>query len=253
MKKLSDQLKEFSEQLKTVMEKRNISQTELCEKTGIPKSAISQYLSGQFRPKQKRTYILAQALHTTPEFLMGLTDNPEIPTAPWTIIPGINDGFPIPTQIKDSLVSERIKEMNIESNISAIYQKNIRLLPVFESVSAGFGAYADDQVIDYCPFIISSEKEAAETIAIRVSGDSMSPKIEDGDIIRVHKQESVDSGSIAVVLLDGEEGLVKKVVYGDDWIELHSINPYYPVRRFEGEEVLRLRVVGLVKGSFRDI
>lgn len=71
----SEQLKEFSEQLKTVMKKCNISQTELCEKTGIPKSAISQYLSGKFRPKQKRTYILAQALHTTPEFLMGLTDN----------------------------------------------------------------------------------------------------------------------------------------------------------------------------------
>lgn len=52
-------------------------------------------------------------------------------------------------------------------------------------------------------------------------------------------------------LLDGDEGLIKKVVYGDDWIELHSINPYYPPRRFEGEEVLRIRVVGLVKGVFR--
>lgn len=138
------------------------------------------------------------------------------------------------------------------SNISAVYAENIRMVPVYESVSAGFGAHADNQVIDYCPFIISSEHEAAETIAIRVSGDSMRPKIEDGDIIRVHKQESVDSGSIAVVLLDGEEGLVKKVVYGDTWIELHSVNPYYPVRRFDGEEVLRIRVVGLVKGIFRE-
>ena len=62
-----------------------------------------------------------------------------------------------------------------------------------------------------------------------------------------------ESGSIAVMLLDGEEGLVKKVLYGDNWIELHSINPYYPVRRFEGEDVLRLRVVGLVKGIFREL
>lgn len=138
-------------------------------------------------------------------------------------------------------------------NVAAVYAENIRMIPVFESVSAGFGAYADDQILDYCPFIINSEREAAETIAIRVTGDSMSPKIEDGDIIRVHKQDSVDSGSIAVLLLDGEEGLVKRVVYGDDWIELHSINPYYPVRRFEGEDVMRLRVVGLVKGAFREI
>ena len=126
------------------------------------------------------------------------------------------------------------------------------MIPVFESASAGFGAVADNQVIDYVPFRIVSDTEAQETIAIRVTGDSMSPKIEDGDIIRVHKQDSVDSGSIAVILLDGEEGLVKKVEYGKDWIELQSINPYYPPRRFEGEDVLRLRVVGLVKGVFRE-
>ena len=201
-----------------ILERRttlNMSQDELAQKVGYKdRSSIAKIESGERDIRQKKLIEFAKALKTTPQWLMGYEE---------------------------------------KTNISAVYQKNIRMIPVFESVSAGFGAYADDQILDYCPFIISSEKEAAETIAIRVSGDSMSPKIEDGDIIRVHKQESVDSGSIAVVLLDGEEGLVKKVVYGDDWIELHSINPYYPVRRFDGEEVLRLRVVGLVKGCFRDI
>lgn len=201
-----------------ILERRtalNMSQDELAQKVGYKdRSSIAKIESGERDIRQKKLIEFAKALDTTPQWLMGYEE---------------------------------------KTNISAVYKKNIRMIPVFESVSAGFGAYADDQILDYCPFIISSEKEAAETIAIRVSGDSMSPKIEDGDIIRVHKQESVDSGSIAVVLLDGEEGLVKKVVYGDDWIELHSINPYYPVRRFDGEEVLRLRVVGLVKGCFRDI
>ena len=201
-----------------ILERRtalNMSQDELAQKVGYKdRSSIAKIESGERDIRQKKLIEFAKALDTTPQWLMGYEE---------------------------------------KTNISAVYKKNIRMVPVFESVSAGFGAYADDQILDYCPFIINSEKEAAETIAIRVSGDSMSPKIEDGDIIRVHKQESVDSGSIAVVLLDGEEGLVKKVVYGNDWIELHSINPYYPVRRFEGEEVLRLRVVGLVKGSFRDI
>ena len=201
-----------------ILERRtalNMSQDELAQKVGYKdRSSIAKIESGERDIRQKKLIEFAKALGTTPQWLMGYEE---------------------------------------KTNISAVYKKNIRMVPVFESVSAGFGAYADDQILDYCPFIINSEKEAAETITIRVSGDSMSPKIEDGDIIRVHKQDSVDSGSIAVVLLDGEEGLVKKVVYGDDWIELHSINPYYPVRRFEGEEVLRLRVVGLVKGSFRDI
>ena len=79
----------------------------------------------------------------------------------------------------------------------------------------------------------------------------MYPKIEDGDIIVVRKQDSVDSGDIAVLLLDGDEGLVKKVNYGSDWIELVSINPEYKPRRFEGREVLRLRVVGKVVGSYK--
>lgn len=208
----------IGERVKAARERKGFTQDELAQKLGYKSRSSINKIEKERDIPRSMIVKLAEILDVTPAYLMG-----------WD------------------------EEKKDKSNISAVYQKNIRMIPVFESVSAGFGAYADNQILDYCPFIINSEKEAAETIAIRVSGDSMSPKIEDGDIIRVHKQESVDSGSIAVVLLDGEEGLVKKVVYGSDWIELHSINPYYPVRRFEGEEVLRLRVVGLVKGCFRDI
>ncbi len=208
----------IGERVKAARERKGFTQDELAHKLGYKSRSSINKIEKERDIPRSMIVKLAEILDVTPAYLMG-----------WD------------------------EEKKDKSNISAIYKKNIRMIPVFESVSAGFGAYADNQILDYCPFIINSEKEAAETIAIRVSGDSMSPKIEDGDIIRVHKQESVDSGSIAVVLLDGEEGLVKKVVYGSDWIELHSINPYYPVRRFDGEEVLRLRVVGLVKGCFRDI
>lgn len=50
---------------------RGMKQSELCEKTKIPKSAISQYLSGLFEPKQDRLYIIAQALNIDPVWLMG--------------------------------------------------------------------------------------------------------------------------------------------------------------------------------------
>ena len=69
----------------------------------------------------------------------------------------------------------------------------------------------------------------------------------------MYKQSSVDSGTIAVVLLDGEEGLVKRVEYGADWIELHSINPMYKTMRFEGRDVLRLEVVGAVKKIIKNV
>lgn len=50
---------------------RGMKQSELCEKTNIPKSAISQYLSGLFEPKQDRLHIIAQALGVDPVWLMG--------------------------------------------------------------------------------------------------------------------------------------------------------------------------------------
>lgn len=139
------------------------------------------------------------------------------------------------------------------SEVKEVVTDNVHMIPVYESVSAGFGAYADNHVVDKIPLFIRSGYEADETILIRVSGDSMSPVIEDGDLIQVHKQDSVDSGDIAVVLLDGEEGLVKKVVYDTEFIELISLNPKYRTRRFDGEEVLRLRVVGKVRRVIRDL
>lgn len=141
----------------------------------------------------------------------------------------------------------------IEGNAIFLDNINVYMAPLFESVSAGFGTNADDYIVDYIPCYVKSSAEASQTLCIKVKGDSMFPKIEDGDIVQVHKQTSVDSGSLAVVLLDGEEGLVKKVVYGDNWIELHSINPMYPVQRFEGEDVLRIQVVGLVKRIIKEV
>ena len=50
---------------------RNMKQSELSEKTKIPKSAISQYISGAFEPKQDRIYLIAQALDVSEAWLMG--------------------------------------------------------------------------------------------------------------------------------------------------------------------------------------
>lgn len=128
----------------------------------------------------------------------------------------------------------------------------ISMVPVYESVSAGFGTLAVNEIVEYIPFVFKVKQEAAESLFIRVRGDSMYPKIEDGDIILVHKQDSVDSGALAVVLVDGEEGLVKRVAYGDGWIELQSINPIYMPRRFAGHDIARVKVLGEVRKIMKD-
>ena len=130
---------------------------------------------------------------------------------------------------------------------------DVHMLPLYESVPAGFGALAVNEVVDYIPSHFKSPTEAAESLCIKVKGNSMCPKIEDGDIIQVHKQDSIDSGSLAVVLVDGEEGFVKIVTYGDTWIELRSINPLVKPRRFNGADVQKVRVVGIVTKIIKSV
>lgn len=68
-------MKEFRDRLKEAMRIRGINQSELCDLTKIPKSSLSLYISGAYKPKQERTYQIAKALRTTPEYLMGISDD----------------------------------------------------------------------------------------------------------------------------------------------------------------------------------
>ncbi len=155
---------------------------------------------------------------------------------------------PIEHLTEDQESAEEQKE-----NLNFLELNGVRFIPVYENVSAGFGVCAIDEVVEYIPLYIVNHQEANETLCIRVRGDSMSPKIEDGDIIQVHKQSSVDSGSIAVVMLDGEEFLVKQVLFGETWIELRSLNPLYKPFRFNGADTERVQIVGLVKKIIKDV
>lgn len=129
-------------------------------------------------------------------------------------------------------------------------QSNVKMVPIYETVSAGLGATADDQPTDYIPLCFDSAYEADNTICIRVKGDSMAPIINNGDIVHVLKQDVVDRGMMAVVLVD-DEGFVKYLDYGTGWIELVSQNQMYRTMRFEGADTERVRVVGVVTGVTR--
>lgn len=193
----------FSERLNEAMHRYNISATELCKRTGIPKSAISQYRSGLFEPRNERLSVLARALNVSEAWLSGY-----------------------------------------DLGTPADYATTINA-PLYASVSAGFGR-TDEERIGTCPVVVKSQDEAQNTLCVIVNGDSMAPKIENGDIIQCKKQTSVDSGDIAVVLVDGEEHYVKKVEYGADYIMLISLNSDYKPVVFRGPNVLRVSVLGKV-------
>ena len=60
-----------SERIATALAIRNMKQSDLCARTKIPKSAISQYISGAFEPKQDRIHLIAKALNVSETWLMG--------------------------------------------------------------------------------------------------------------------------------------------------------------------------------------
>ena len=121
-------------------------------------------------------------------------------------------------------------------------------LPILGAVRAGTGGVLEEEHLGTEVVSVSATRgyPAADLFFLYVKGDSMYPRIAEGDHALVHKQESVDSGSLAVVVIDDEEAIIKKVYYGADWIELVSLNPNYPPRKFVGHEVTRVYVVGRV-------
>lgn len=125
------------------------------------------------------------------------------------------------------------------------------LLPIAGSVRAGCGGEAVQDITGYEAVDPTALQSGEEYFWLRVSGDSMTPSINDGDLVLIRRQAIVDSGQYAVILIDNEEGVVKRVEYGDNWIELHSVNPYYPPRRFEENDASSVRILGLVVESRR--
>lgn len=214
--------------IRGLCKKNGVKMSYICEQLGLARNYLNNVESGKNSMSEERIRKIAQILNTTFEYLTDQTDGP------------------------NPIFSKKASGITPNADIVSD-SNNIYMIPLFENVSAGFGAYADDHITDYIPMYFSNPVEADESIFVTVRGDSMFPKIENGDSVLVHKQKSVDSGTIAVVLLDEDEALVKKIVYGADWIELHSINPMYPTMRFEGADVLRIQVLGAVKKIIKNV
>lgn len=119
---------------------------------------------------------------------------------------------------------------------------SVKKIPILGSVQAGVPTEA-------CEYIEGYEEipgELAQTgsyIALRVKGDSMSPRILPGDIVIVRLQQDVESGETAVVIVDGGEATVKKVLKYPDGIRLVPNNPAYEPLFFTNNEILSRPVI----------
>ena len=116
--------------------------------------------------------------------------------------------------------------------------------PVFGHASAGLGVYAQQETIGLEE--VDPEYASEDYFWLQVEGDSMAPVINDKDLVLVERGVPLETGSIMVVIVDDEDGYVKKVSIDDDTLWLHSFNPYYPPMEFSGSDLGRIRCGGKV-------
>lgn len=200
---------EIKDRLIQILREKNITPKELSEKTGIPKSSISQYMSGYAKPKQDRIYLISKALDINPTWLLGYDVN-----------------------------------INIEKQTEDIGIK----IPILGTVIAGIPVTAVEDIIGY-EEINEKMARCGDYFALKIKGDSMEPKMSKGDIVIVKQQNTVENGQIAIVLVNGDEATVKKVRFRDNGIELIAFNSYvYEPHFYSAKEIdeLPVKIIGRV-------
>lgn len=129
--------------------------------------------------------------------------------------------------------------------------------PVIGEIAAGYEHYAVEDwtggKIDI-PRSWLHGRGRGEYSVLRVSGQSMFPAYQDGDLVLILLQSVLDhSGQVAAVLYDDDKATLKRVELGDGWVRLTPINPQFPPEVLRGEELNHFRVYGIPKMLVRRI
>ena len=124
---------------------------------------------------------------------------------------------------------------------------NFKKVPVFENISAGYGA-AESDILDYISLPNYQGTFTGDIFAVQVHGDSMENTIEDKSIVFIKKTDWVPEKKIGAFLINGEAYL-KRVAFKDDGsIVLKSDNTCYPNIELKYSD--EFEVLGIHIGTF---
>lgn len=181
---------ELANRLRTKRIENNLSLQDVAEKLGVSKVTVSRYETLDITniPSDKIEG-MARLYNTTPAFLMGWEDKKE----------------------KENI------------NIETVNTDYI-MIPLYESISAGYGASNSD-FIEMIP-VFGLKKNGTTYFAVKVEGDSMEPKIPNGSTIIIKKDIQIESGEIGAFNLN-DENFVKQKKLVKDKLVLHSFNLAY--------------------------
>lgn len=210
----------LSERIRKLRKEKGMSLEQLAEMIGTSRQTVHRYETGVIAniPHEK-IEALAKALETTPSSLMGWEENIDISSF------------------------NNITVANISS-------ASTKKLPVLGNVACGEPIFASEDQGYY----VKANADISADFCLTARGDSMiNARIFDGDLLFVRKQESVDDGEIAVVLID-DEATVKRVYFNreDGILTLMPENPTYKPMRYMGSQLDRIRILGkVVSGQYK--
>ena len=203
-----------SERLQILMLETGYRAVDICKGTGISKSAFSMYLSRQNDPKGENLLKLADFFNVAPEWLQGY----DVDKRKTIALPrGIQ---PLPKMVRKPRLG------NVSCGVPLDSPQNFD----------GYDKVPENVDCDY---------------TLKCSGDSMiGARIYDGDIVYIKQQPIVESGEIAVVLVNGNETLLKRVYIYPESVILQAENPAYPPLTFVKQEMDNVTIIGKAVGFF---
>ena len=202
---------ELYRNIKKQRQQLNLTQTELAQKLGYAdKSMIAKIEKGQVDLPQSKIIAFADALETTPGLLMG-----------W---------------------SEPNAQNDITDNADNLYKIDKVKLPLLGTIACGEPIYADEDRESY--IMVGTDMKA--DFCLKCQGDSMiNARIYDGDIVFVRKQDIVNNGEIAVVIIDDEATLKRFYYYKEqNLVSLKPENPKYEDIVLSGDRLNEVKVLG---------
>ena len=201
----------FSERLRQLRNERGISQQTLANSLGdISKSSINMYERGEREPGLETLEEIADFFNVDMDFLLGKSN--------------------IPNKARAGVF--------FHDNIIPIPE--MRKIPLIGSIACGAPILAEEHIEDY----IDIPKHIHADFALRCKGDSMiNARIFDGDIVYIRKQDNVENGEIAAMLID-DEATWRRVRLFDDHIVLERENPQYRPIIYWGDEMNSVRILG---------
>lgn len=193
----------FKDRLRQAMVIRDVTASQISRATGISKSVLSMYLSGKNEARQNNLYTLAVALNVTEPWLMG---------------------FDVP----------------MERDVHRVDAIEAQAVPLIGSIACGTPTQANEEFEAYVRVGARIDCD----FCLRANGDSMvGARINDGDIIFIRSQPSVNNGEIAAVIID-DQATLKRVYLENNKLVLMAENPKYAPLIYVGEELNSIRILG---------